>query len=46
MEAVSLGWEVETSLVERRVDRIAAKDEVVAMVVLGMSEKKVKSAAR
>lgn len=32
---------------ERRVDRIAAKDEVVAMVVLGMSEKKkVKSAAR
>lgn len=32
---------------ERRVDLIAAKAEVVAMVVLGMSEKKkVKSVAR
>lgn len=47
MEAVSLRWEVEMSLVERRVDRIAAKDEVAAMAVLGMTEKKkIKSVAR
>lgn len=39
-EAGSLGWEVEMSLVGRRVDRMAAKDEVAAMVVLGMLEKK------